>query len=96
MQPAVDAIEQRLKPAIRAGKLAPMPQSLPEFEAWTAQALAQHLIDEEERARLCDYARYGEHAVAVDDFPPDFNLLADLQRRKAALEALQATGQHAT
>ncbi|MFV8632775.1 acyl-CoA dehydrogenase [Ralstonia pseudosolanacearum] len=96
LQPAVDAIEQRLKPAIRAGKLAPMPQSLPEFEAWTAQALAQHLIDEEERARLCDYARYGEHAVAVDDFPPDFNLLADLQRRKAALEALQATGQHAT
>lgn len=95
LQPAVDAIEQRLKPAIRAGKLAPMPQSLPEFEAWTAQALAQHLIDEEERARLCDYSRYGEHAVAVDDFPPDFNLLADLQRRKAALEALQAAGQHA-
>ncbi|MGA4286150.1 acyl-CoA dehydrogenase [Ralstonia nicotianae] len=95
LQPAVDAIERRLKPAIRAGKLAPMPQNLPEFEAWTAQALAQHLIDEEERARLCDYARYGEHAVAVDDFPPDFNLLADLQRRKAALEALQAAGQHA-
>ncbi|CBJ39115.1 Acyl-coenzyme A dehydrogenase [Ralstonia solanacearum CMR15] len=94
LQPAVDAIEQRLKPAIRAGKLAPVPQNLPEFEAWTAQALAQQLIDEEERARLCDYARYGEHAVAVDDFPPDFNLLADLQRRKAALEALQAAGRH--
>ncbi|WP_247421418.1 acyl-CoA dehydrogenase [Ralstonia pseudosolanacearum] len=94
LQPAVDAIERRLKPAIRAGKLAPVPQNLPEFEAWTEQALAQHLIDEEERARLCDYARYGEHAVAVDDFPPDFNLLADLQRRKAALEALQAAGRH--
>lgn len=96
LQPAVDAIERRLKPAIRAGKLAPVPQNLPEFEAWTEQALAQHLIDEEERARLCDYARYGEHAVAVDDFPPDFNLLADLQRRKAALDALQAAGQRAT
>lgn len=94
LQPVVDAIEQRLKPAIRAGKLAPVPQNLPEFEAWTEQALAQHLIDEEERAHLCDYARYGEHAVAVDDFPPDFNLLADLQRRKAALEALQAAGRH--
>ncbi|MHA6896946.1 acyl-CoA dehydrogenase [Ralstonia pseudosolanacearum] len=94
LQPAVDAIERRLKPAIRAGKLAPVPQNLPEFEAWTAQALAQQLIDEEERAHLCDYARYGEHAVAVDDFPPDFNLLADLQRRKAALEALQAAGRH--
>ncbi|MHA6831093.1 acyl-CoA dehydrogenase [Ralstonia pseudosolanacearum] len=94
LQPAVDAVERRLKPAIRAGKLAPVPQNLPEFEAWTEQALAQHLIDEEERARLCDYARYGEHAVAVDDFPPDFNLLADLQRRKAALEALQAAGRH--
>ncbi|QOK97653.1 acyl-CoA dehydrogenase [Ralstonia pseudosolanacearum] len=96
LQPAVDAIERRLKPAIRAGKLAPVPQSLPEFEAWSAQALAQQLIDEEERARLCDYARYGERAVAVDDFPPDFNLLADLQRRKAALDALQAAGQRAT
>ncbi|AQW29655.1 acyl-CoA dehydrogenase [Ralstonia syzygii subsp. celebesensis] len=95
LQPAVDAIEQRLKPAVRAGKLAPVPQSLPEFEAWAAQALAQHLIDEEEHTRLCDYARYGEHAVAVDDFPPDFNLLADLQRRKAALEALQAADRHA-
>ncbi|WP_231409305.1 acyl-CoA dehydrogenase [Ralstonia solanacearum] len=95
LQPAVDAIEQRLKPAIRAGKLAPVPQNLPEFEAWTAQALAQHLIDEAERTRLCDYARYGEHAVAVDDFPPDFNLLADLQRRKAALDALQAADRHA-
>ncbi|QCX50678.1 acyl-CoA dehydrogenase [Ralstonia pseudosolanacearum] len=95
LQPAVDAIERRLKPAIRAGKLAPVPQSLSEFEAWSTQALAQQLIDEEERARLCDYARYGERAVAVDDFPPDFNLLADLQRRKATLEALQAAGRHA-
>jgi acyl-CoA dehydrogenase len=95
LQPQVDAIEQRLKPAIRAGKLPPVPQSLPEFEAWTSQAVAQNLISEDERTQLRDYARYGEHAVAVDDFPPDFNLLADLQRRKDALAALHAAERHA-
>ncbi|CAJ0737969.1 acyl-CoA dehydrogenase [Ralstonia mannitolilytica] len=95
LQPTVDAIEQRLKPAIREGKLPPVPQSLPDFEAWTAQAVAQKLIDEAERKQLCDYARFGEHAVAVDDFPPDFNLLADLQRRKDALDALQAAERRA-
>jgi acyl-CoA dehydrogenase len=31
----------------------------------------------------------------VDDFPPDFNLLADLQRRKDALAALHAAERHA-
>ena len=57
--------------------------------------MAQDLIDEGERKQLCDYARYGEHAVAVDDFPPDFNLMADLQRRKDALDALQAAERRA-
>ena len=95
LQPAVDAIEQRLKPVIREGKLPPVPQSLPDFETWTAQAVAQGLIDEAERKQLCDYARYGEHAVAVDDFAPDFNLLADLQRRKDALDALQTAERRA-
>ncbi|MFX5801670.1 acyl-CoA dehydrogenase domain-containing protein, partial [Acinetobacter baumannii] len=54
LQPAVDAIEQRLKPVIREGKLPPVPQSLPDFETWTAQAVAQGLIDEAERKQLCD------------------------------------------
>jgi acyl-CoA dehydrogenase len=31
----------------------------------------------------------------VDDFAPDFNLLADLQRRKDALDALQTAERRA-
>jgi acyl-CoA dehydrogenase len=63
-----------------------MPQSLPQLAAWTEAAQLKGLIDADDRRVLDDYARYGAEVVKVDDFPADFDMLANLQKRKDAFE----------
>ncbi|WP_017776589.1 acyl-CoA dehydrogenase [Paraburkholderia kururiensis] len=86
LSPRVAAIERRLRDAVHAGRLAPMPQSMAALAAWTASAQQQGLIDADERQTLDDYARYAAEAVKVDDFAPDFDMLTGLQKRREALE----------
>ncbi|MDR5750891.1 MULTISPECIES: acyl-CoA dehydrogenase [unclassified Caballeronia] len=86
LSPRFDAIERKLRPEVKAGALRPMPQSLPEIDAWAAEAEARGLIDAGQRQVLVDYARYGAELVKVDDFPADFGMLDALLRRKEALE----------
>jgi acyl-CoA dehydrogenase len=86
LMPRVAQIEQRLREAIKRGRIEPLPQSLADLAEWNKAALQRGLIDEEERKVLDDYARFGAEVVKVDDFPADFGLLADLQRRKEALD----------
>ena len=86
MTPRVTAIEQRLRSAVKEGRIEPVPQSLAELVAWNEAALQRGLIDAEERKVLDDYARFGAEVVKVDDFAADFGMLADLQRRKDALD----------
>nr|WP_150690016.1 acyl-CoA dehydrogenase [Pandoraea communis] len=91
MTPQVTAIEQRLRIAIKEGRLPAMPQSLPEFTAWVDQAATLQLVSDDERRVLTQYADYAARAVAVDDFPADFGRLADMQhaqQQEAAGEAL--------
>ncbi|MYM80902.1 acyl-CoA dehydrogenase [Duganella sp. FT50W] len=78
----VDSIERRLKPAIKDGKLPPIPQSLPLMEAWIANAAAQGLVTPEERRAISDFARYTDLSVHVDDFPPDLGASADAAKRR--------------
>jgi acyl-CoA dehydrogenase len=78
----VEAIEHRLKPAIKDGKLPPIPQSLPEMEGWIANAASQGLMTPEERRAMSDFARYTDLSVHVDDFPPDLNAAADAEQRR--------------
>ncbi|WP_432377802.1 acyl-CoA dehydrogenase [Duganella sp. P38] len=78
----VDSIEHRLKPAIKEGKLPPIPQNLPAMEGWIAQAAAQGMVTPEERRALSDFARYTDLSVHVDDFPPDLNAAADAAKRR--------------
>nr|WP_315393216.1 acyl-CoA dehydrogenase [uncultured Duganella sp.] len=87
--PQVEAVEHRLKPAVRAGQLESMPQSLPRMEEWIAQAASQGLVTPEERRALSDFARFTDLSVHVDDFAPDLNAAADAdkRRRMAAKEA---------
>jgi acyl-CoA dehydrogenase len=89
--PKVEAIEQRLKPAIRAGALAPMPQSLPEMQDWVSKAAMLGVIDMEERRVMADFARFTDVSVHVDDFPQDFNVAADMARRQQALAERKRT-----
>ena len=77
----VEAVEQRLKPAVRAGQLEGMPQSLPEMEQWVTQAAAKGLVTPEERRALSDFARFTDLSVHVDDFPQDLNAAADADQR---------------
>ncbi|WP_118179016.1 acyl-CoA dehydrogenase [Paraburkholderia phosphatilytica] len=86
LTPRVAEIEHKLRAAVKDGRLAPMPQSLAQLDAWTDIALGKGLIDAEERRILDDYARYGAEVVKVDDFPADFGLLQDLQKRQDALD----------
>lgn len=79
--PQVEAVEHRLKPAVRAGQLDAMPQSLPEMEEWVTQAAAKGLVTPEERRALSDFARFTDLSVRVDDFPPDLNAAADADKR---------------
>lgn len=86
LNPRFTEIDQKLREAVKQGLLEPMPQSLPQLAAWTDAALHKGLIDADDRRVLEDYAKYGAQVVQVDDFPPDFDMLANLQKRKDALE----------
>ncbi|MEM4986631.1 acyl-CoA dehydrogenase [Collimonas sp. H4R21] len=83
--PQVNAIEARLKPAIQAGTLPPLPQSLIEMQHWITAAAASGDITEAEQQVLHDFAHCGDISVQVDDFPQDFNLLESAQTRLQAL-----------
>ena len=80
MSPQVAAIEQRLRIAVKEGRLPTMPQSLPEFTQWVAHAARLQLVSDDEQQVLGQYADYAARAVAVDDFPADFGRVADMQR----------------
>lgn len=80
MSPQVAAIEQRLRIAVKEGRLPTMPQSLPEFTQWVAHAARLQLVSDDEQQVLGQYADYAARAVAVDDFPADFGRVVDMQR----------------
>ncbi|WP_374618661.1 acyl-CoA dehydrogenase [Pandoraea sp.] len=84
MTPQVTAIEQRLRTAVKDGRLPAMPQSLPAFAEWVEQAATRQLVSPEEQRVLAQYADFAARAVAVDDFPADFGRLADLQHAQHA------------
>ncbi|MFM0217341.1 acyl-CoA dehydrogenase [Paraburkholderia caledonica] len=86
LNPRFAQIEQKLREAVKARRLEPMPQSVVQLAAWADAALQQGLIDADERRVLGDYARYAAQVVKVDDFPADFDILAKLQQRKETLE----------
>lgn len=84
LYPQVEAIERRLKDAIRAGRIARAPQNLTLLNAWAAKAEGLGLINAEERAAIARFAVYADQAIQVDDFPADFDIAAGLERRQAA------------
>ncbi len=91
LYPQVEAIERRLKGAIRAGRIARAPQNLTLLNAWAAKAEGLDLITAEERAAIARFAVYADQAIQVDDFPADFDIAAGLERRQAAEIALRKT-----
>ncbi|SOE66383.1 acyl-CoA dehydrogenase [Burkholderia sp. D7] len=85
LSPKYAEIEHKLRDAVKARQIPPMPQSLPELDAWSAACESRGLIDANERQVLSDYARYGVEVVKVDDFGADFGMLDALKKRQQAL-----------
>ncbi|MNE79228.1 acyl-CoA dehydrogenase [compost metagenome] len=83
LYPQVEAIERRLKDAIRSGRIARAPQNLTLLNDWAATAEGLGLIDAGERAVIARFATYADQAIQVDDFPADFDIAAGLERRQA-------------
>lgn len=85
LYPQVEAIERRLKDAIRSGRIARAPQNLTLLADWAAEAQSKGLIDAQERELIGRFAVYADQAIQVDDFPADFDMAAGLARREATL-----------
>ncbi|WP_292227271.1 acyl-CoA dehydrogenase [Brevundimonas sp.] len=85
LYPQVEAIERRLKDAIRSGRITRAPQNLTLLADWAAEAQSKGLIDAQERELIGRFAAYADQAIQVDDFPADFDMAAGLARREAAL-----------
>ncbi|MGC7402665.1 acyl-CoA dehydrogenase [Pandoraea pneumonica] len=90
MTPEVTVIEQRLRTAVKEGRLPTMPQSLPEFSAWVESAAQLQLITAQEQRTLAQYADYAARAVAVDDFPADFGRAVDMRHASQTDDADEA------
>jgi acyl-CoA dehydrogenase len=85
LNPRYTEIEHKLRDAVKTRQIPPMPQNLPELDAWAAACETRGLIDAGERQVLSDSARYGVEVVKVDDFGPDFGMLDALKKRQQAL-----------
>lgn len=92
LYPQVEAVEARLKSAIRTGRLSRAPQDLTRLADWAREAETQGLIDAVESVLIARYAEVAIQAIMVDDFPQDFGLADGLARREAASGRPGATG----
>ncbi|SPU43265.1 acyl-CoA dehydrogenase [Brevundimonas diminuta] len=92
LYPQVEAVEARLKSAIRTGRLSRAPQDLTRLADWAREAETQGLIDASESVLIARYAEVAIQAIMVDDFPQDFGLAEGLARREAASDRPGTTG----
>jgi acyl-CoA dehydrogenase len=92
LYPQVEAVEARLKSAIRTGRLSRAPQDLTRLADWAREAETQGLIDADESVLIARYAEVAIQAIMVDDFPQDFGLAEGLARREAASDRPGTTG----
>jgi acyl-CoA dehydrogenase len=71
--PQVEAIELRLRDAVKAKQIARMPQALPLLPGWADEAVAKNLISDAERDIINHFVRHADTVIQVDDFAPDFD-----------------------
>jgi acyl-CoA dehydrogenase len=88
--PVVEAIERRVHPYVREGKIARMPQALPLLPGWADEARAKNLISDEEHSLIAHFAEYADAVIQVDDFPADFNAEGDIKERNLYLQGKRA------
>lgn len=79
--PQVEKIHRRLRSAVQGGALPPMPEQLPDIPKWAERAYLAGLVNGEEKRLLTQFARDCDRVLKVDDFPADFHLMANLEKR---------------
>ena len=85
LYPQVEKIELRLRPSIRNRAIPRMPQNLTLAADWAKQVQAAGLMSAAEVETVVRFADLAHQAIQVDDFPPDFDLAAGVEKRRAAL-----------
>ncbi|MBA15333.1 MAG: acyl-CoA dehydrogenase [Sphingomonas sp.] len=95
LYPAVAAIERRLRPDIRAGRIARLPQNYRMLADWAREAEQAGLIDAQERQSVVDFADHADIAIQVDDFPQDFGMAEGLERYQQQQERAETIEQAA-
>ena len=78
--PQIEAIERRLKDAIKSRQIGRMPQNLLSLDRWAEAAESQGLISAEERGVILRFIEHADMAIQVDDFPSDFGAAENLKR----------------
>jgi acyl-CoA dehydrogenase len=71
--PKVEAIEHRMRDAVKAKQIARMPQALPLLLHWADEAVTKNLITDEERETIKHFVLHADKVIQVDDFAPDFD-----------------------
>jgi len=79
--PKFQAIERRLQPSVHAGAIESIPQNLTAMHDWVLRSNLLGLIDTEERRLMLDFTRFANIAIQVNDFPQDFNIVHDTEKR---------------
>jgi len=92
LYPQVEAIERRLVPAFKSKRIERMPQDYRVLPRWAERAAALGLIDQDEQSVLQRFGEFADSAIGVDDFAPDFDAAADLERRNERLHEAARKG----
>jgi acyl-CoA dehydrogenase len=71
--PKVEAIEHRVRDAVKSHQIARMPQALPLLLDWADEAVAKNLISDDERETIKHFVLHADKVIQVDDFAPDFD-----------------------
>ena len=79
--PKFEAIERRLKTSIHFGAIEQIPQNLAAMHDWVMRANLGGIINAEERRLLLDFTRFANISIQVNDFPQDFNISNDAEKR---------------
>jgi len=79
--PKFREIERRLKTSDHTGVIESIPQNLAAMQDWVFRANQLGLIDTEERRLMLDFTRFANMSIQVNDFPQDFNIVNDAEKR---------------
>lgn len=90
--PKVEAIEQRVRGAVKSKQIDRMPQALPLLLGWADEAVAKNLISDDERSTISHFVEQADKVIQVDDFAADFDAAAGISTKQEYLKQRDKSG----